>query len=135
MFAIVNIAPPCDPPVGGDAADESDPEAPELLPPAPVETESALDAPSLGEPYKHWNRHSGEAAECVALVHTTNGQTVSGLVIRCDGFVLVPRTVYADLDAKANIGVSVTGAENETLTVPFPVAGRLHVPGASVTAW
>lgn len=56
------------------------------------------------EPYVRWKKHTGAAAEAVVSVavqitHPQTGKTEirtgSGFVVRCDGFVMVPRALVA----------------------------------------
>ncbi len=60
--------------------------------------------PAGREPYARWKNHTGsapEAAVCVTvqITHPETGKTEvrrgSGFVVRCDGFVMVPRTLVA----------------------------------------
>jgi formylglycine-generating enzyme required for sulfatase activity len=79
-------------------------------------------------PYTNWRTHSGSAAEAVCLINlgTPDGPASTGLVIRCDGFVLVSHAVLEAQRAGTPLFIRMTGAENEQLSGPLQVAGRLH---------
>jgi hypothetical protein len=81
------------------------------------------------EPYIRWQKHTGTAEEAICLVRIGGRDSkrfVTGLVIRCDGFILLPNFAVEAARAGEDLAVLVTGAENEEINVPLPVAGRIH---------
>jgi hypothetical protein len=95
---------------------------PEKLP--PVRSPGIVTRP----PYVSWKAHSGTAAESVALlrVGTPDGPASTGLVLRCDGFILVPNAVIEARRSGTAVFVTLTGAENEQITAPIPVTSHIH---------
>lgn len=100
--------------------------------PVPDETPEEEEPPALqGTPYATWTRHSGPVETCVARVRVGavldhSAFEVTGVVIRCDGFILVPDNVTDALNAGALVKVLVTGAEHQKIAEPLPVAGWLR---------
>lgn len=92
-----------------------------LIPPSGIVTEL---------PYARWTRHVGKKAEeSIALVQVDqNGttRTTTALVMRCDGFLLVPVWVFEAMKAGARLSVCVTEAEGESVTAPLPISTRNH---------
>lgn len=82
------------------------------------------DAPNLDD-YKHWRTHRGKAEECLAVVRVRGEEKTiaySALVVRCDGFLMVPLAAWESIRKKAGAEVVVTAAEGEKTTGPFPIA-------------
>lgn len=79
----------------------------------------------------HWKTHRGTAAESLVLVEVQgeggSRTRYSGLVVRCDGFLMVPQPVWDAVKEKRPVQVLVTQAEGEDETGPFLVRHRnLH---------
>lgn len=100
-------------------------ELPQTVPPKPAVPD--LPPELLAEPvdseegYANWKHHIGKPEEAVCHVRVTvfdggakggNGQTVregSGVVVRCDGFVLLPEALFGDdRDLQKNAKISLT---------------------------
>ena len=112
-------------------------------PPPPLESDTEATAPTTSAtandpladraPYNNWKHHTGAPKDCVVLVRATDASgsatTFSGIVVRCDGFVLVPKGVYAAFDSHAPLSVAPAPTATESgdiLTAPLLLAGRLH---------
>jgi hypothetical protein len=85
-------------------------------------------------PYRAWRNHSGPVETAVAYI--TVGATpdrsdkkgtkefhVTGLVIRCDGFLLVPESVTNAVLDDAKVTLRPTGADGEPLGAELVLAG------------
>lgn len=77
---------------------------------------------------ENWKTHRGTADECVALVQVRGeGGTLnlySALVVRCDGFLMVPQPVWDAVRDKRDVQVLITKAEGEDEVGPFPIRFR-----------
>jgi formylglycine-generating enzyme required for sulfatase activity len=128
------VPPPIPPPAGqtgqGEAQPEITPDGKPANPFGPENRFSLVRSPGFvtRQPYASWKQHSGAAEESIVLVRLGAAEepAVTGLVMRCDGFLLVPSTVVDAHRAGTALTVAVTGAENEELTAPVSIAGRIH---------
>jgi len=98
-------------------------------PPRPSDIDRARkflpDTPNLDD-YKHWKTHRGKAEECLAVVRVRGEEKTvlyNALVVRCDGFLMVPLAAWESVRKKTSAEVVVTAAEGEKTTGPFPIAG------------
>lgn len=76
-------------------------------------------------PYNNWKTHRGNAEEALAVVRYGN-QSCNALVVRCDGFLLVPVPAWQAHQDKQKTEVLVTKAEGEASTGPFPIDAALR---------
>lgn len=75
----------------------------------------------------HWKTHRGAAEEAVVLLRVRGDegvQTYTGLVVRCDGFLMAPQAVWDAVRDRKKVEVVVTQAEGETEVGPFPILHR-----------
>jgi formylglycine-generating enzyme required for sulfatase activity len=114
-------APAADPPAAAQQEDV----------PATVPQPQEPDLETLA-PYSSWRTHVGPAEESLALVRMRGPGgtefTVTGLVARCDGFLLVP---YSTLERRADGDVE-TGASSPVLVSVGPCEG--DAPRRALTA-
>lgn len=86
------------------------------------------------EPFNHWHKHTAPAPETVARIHVlASGGTVQrqgyGFVARCDGFVLVPASLFPpDAPSPDKILIGFASADGEELKEELPAVGlpRFH---------
>lgn len=107
-------------------ADGTDPPKPTEAASLPVENE---------EPFSAWRTHvASRPEEAIVLVRYSGADaegkanTATGIVIRCDGFVLVPKAVHDAVLHRGKVQVVVARAEGASLTGPKAVPARAH-PG------
>lgn len=84
------------------------------------------------KPYSTWKHHVAEKPEDAIVLVRYRGPgagtktAVTGLVIRCDGFVLVPRVVRDAVRSSGTADVVLRQADGETLDSPLSVGARPH---------
>ncbi|MGC4047666.1 MAG: SUMF1/EgtB/PvdO family nonheme iron enzyme [Armatimonas sp.] len=101
--------------------------APPLERTEPVKIGSELEKIA---PYSGWKTHTGKVEDCLAVFTIETGEDspityITGVAVRCDGFLLVPVSVYDAVGrAKTKVRVTLSGAENEILTEPLKINGK-----------
>lgn len=81
-------------------------------------------------PYSGWKTHTGKVEDCLAVFTIETAEDtpivyVTGVAVRCDGFLMVPVSVYDALNQpKTKVRVILSGAENERLTDSLKIDGK-----------
>lgn len=108
--------------LGGIAQAQTPEPAPEL-----VKVGSELEKIA---PYSGWKNHTGKVEDCLAIFTIETSEEapivyVTGVAIRCDGFLLAPVSVYDALNQpKTRVRVILSGAENEKLSDSLKIDGK-----------
>jgi formylglycine-generating enzyme required for sulfatase activity len=95
-----------------------------------VETPKIGSRLELVAPYSGWKDHVGKPEECLAVFQIEQSPDApviyqTGIVVRCDGFILAPISVYDALGKPGwKVRVTLSGAEGVRLTEPLPIAGK-----------
>jgi formylglycine-generating enzyme required for sulfatase activity len=94
----------------------------------PVETEA---------PYSGWKSHAAARPEdAVTLLRYTppggESRYATGVVVRCDGFILVPRIVWDTAKEGGTVEAVLPSTEGSKAEKPVPISGRLHMSLSSI---
>lgn len=115
-------------PPGGEAA-QSD-----TISPAPLPGDQKLPIESV-KPYSFWKRHIAEKPEEALVLVRSGGAAITGLMIRCDGFVLVPRAIRDTARLGGSVDVTLRNVDRDdpkgsratgTATTSVRAAARSH---------